>query len=56
MYIYAIIFLCFASGFCPTVFDGWSCVGATPAGEKAVFSCPNFTHLFFYPESKKIFS
>ena len=30
------------SGFCPMLFDGWSCVNATRAGEVGVVTCPDF--------------
>jgi hypothetical protein len=40
------------SGFCPTIFDGWSCVNATASGSLAVFPCPRFAHLNFHHESK----
>lgn len=42
-----------ADGFCPTVFDGWSCLNKTPAGEVANVSCPSFV-VGFDPNSKYI--
>lgn len=37
---------------CPIVFDGWSCVAETSAGQNATFACPDFSHLNFSPNSK----
>ena len=38
--------------FCPTVFDGWTCIEATPAGQVAKVSCPAFYNFNFHEESK----
>jgi len=38
--------------FCPTVFDGWTCIEATPAGQVAKVSCPAFYNFNFHEENK----
>ena len=42
---------CFTD-YCPTIFDGWSCINATEAGTTATFSCPPFKGIAYDPECK----
>ena len=37
---------------CPTVFDGWTCINAVPAGQVANVSCPVFDNFNYHAESK----
>ena len=39
-------------GYCPTVFDGWSCINSTLAGETAEFPCPPFDNFNYNEKSK----
>ena len=38
--------------FCPVIFDSWKCWPATPAGQVATGSCPDFPNIGFSPLSE----